>query len=406
MRFAYVVGDPDAPSETFIRGELLAHVRAGHSVDLYPEFASGESPELVGPRIERLPAAWSGDRSFSARIAQSFKAVSPTSVVRDLNVRRYGRPAVALSLSGRRAALKRAGLPRSYAGIHAHFIWNGVAACWLREQGLLDGPVGVAVHGADISSYLDRRGGQQALKYVLASADVLMPVSDFWADELVRLGAPKEKVFVQRMGVDVSALADERFPGRRRASNGMELVSVGRLVEKKGFAVGIQAVARLVTEAGIPVRYQIVGDGPDRAALLGLIEQLGMADVISLVGWQPPTETLRFIADADALLVPSVTAADGDREGVPMVVMEAMASGTLVVASRHSGIPELVEDRVTGLLTEEGDARDIAVRLEEALCNGQELQAMILAAKDLVLRRADVDKQAAALRERYIAVTR
>ena len=130
----------------------------------------------------------------------------------------------------------------------------------------------------------------------------------------------------------------------------------------KGVGYGIEAVAALLN-AGEKVVYHVVGDGPLRDELRGLVQRLGVGDHVHLHGSKSNDDVLAFLDAGHVLLAPSVTAANGETEGIPNAVKEAMATGMPVVATCHSGIPELVEDGVSGFLVPERNAVALSERL-------------------------------------------
>jgi colanic acid/amylovoran biosynthesis glycosyltransferase len=140
------------------------------------------------------------------------------------------------------------------------------------------------------------------------------------------------------------------------------VLTAARLVEKKGIAYAIRAVAEAV-RAGRRLNYSIAGDGRMRAELERLIHEFGMERHVRLLGWKSRAEVLSLMRDAHILLAPSVTATDGDEEGIPNVVKEAMAVGLPVISTFHAGIPELVDDGGSGLLVPERDVTGLAERL-------------------------------------------
>jgi len=147
---------------------------------------------------------------------------------------------------------------------------------------------------------------------------------------------------------------------------------VARLVDKKGVAYGLRAVAQAVA-AGTAIRYVIVGDGPLRASLESLARELGIADRVTFCGWKTQDEIIALMGEMDALLFPSITGANGDQEGSPVVLKEAMATGLTIVATRHAGVDEIVEHGVSGLLADERDVDGLATALlalarDSALC--------------------------------------
>jgi colanic acid/amylovoran biosynthesis glycosyltransferase len=154
------------------------------------------------------------------------------------------------------------------------------------------------------------------------------------------------------MGIDPG-----RFPfalRERRQGSLLRVLTVGRLVEKKGVDLGLAAVATLAAQ-GVIVHYDIVGDGPLRASLEVAAGRLGLGGRVVFHGWQNQAAVARLMAGSDVLLAPSRTDSAGDQEGIPVTLMEAMASGLPVVSTRHSGIPELIDHGVSGWLAEEGD---------------------------------------------------
>jgi colanic acid/amylovoran biosynthesis glycosyltransferase len=141
------------------------------------------------------------------------------------------------------------------------------------------------------------------------------------------------------------------------------VVACGRLVAKKGFDVLIHAFGQVNARRN-GIHLTIIGDGPQQESLKSLTRQLGLDDCISFAGWLPHEEAMESVGQMAMLVVPSVLAADGDRDGTPNVILEAFARGTPVVASRLPGIAEAVEHEVSGLLADPGDPTSLA----EAIC--------------------------------------
>ena len=229
--------------------------------------------------------------------------------------------------------------PGGAAGVHAYFA-HEPAAVAERSARALGVPFTFGVHARDArkvpAGELARRG-RAAARVVACNPDV--------AGELRRGGVDVELV---PHGVDL-----RRFrPAPPPANEPVRLLAVGRLVPKKGFDVLLDAVAGL--PAG--VRLRIVGDGPLRAALARRAEVLGLEDRIELAGAVTHRELPAEYAGAHVVVVPSVQDETGDRDGLPNVVLEAMACGRPVVASDLAGIPSAIADEVTGRLVAPGDA--------------------------------------------------
>jgi colanic acid/amylovoran biosynthesis glycosyltransferase len=186
---------------------------------------------------------------------------------------------------------------------------------------------------------------------------------------------------VHHTGINLS-----RFPFRPRGysiGEQLRLVTVGRLVEKKGIEFALLAVHRLVSE-GLDLRYDILGDGPLRRRLEAGIEQMGLGGRVKLRGSLGHDQVGEWLSRSHVLLAPSVTANDGDQEGIPNIVREGMAVGLPVVSTRHGGIPELIEDGASGHLVPERDAAALADRIRHLASHSETWGALTAAARTKV----------------------
>lgn len=244
------------------------------------------------------------------------------------------------------------------------------------------------LHGYDMSRALEQEGSD-LYDRLFAESDLLLPISEYWKDRLETMGCPPEKVKVQRMGVD---LAQFPFLPRHVPEHGpRELLSVARLTEKKGLEYALRAVARAL-ESEPRIRYSIAGDGELRGDLEALATKLGIQHAVRFLGGVSSTRVRDLMAKSHVLLAPSVTARDGNKEGLPVVLMESMASGLPVVSTHHSGIPELVEDGVTGLLVAERDVTALALQVCLLLDDEALYERLAVAARERVEREHDVDR--------------
>ena len=214
---------------------------------------------------------------------------------------------------------------------------------------MIDGKIATIFHGIDISSREVLNHYTPEYQQLFRRGDMMLPISDLWAGRLKNMGCPGEKITVSRMGVDM-----ERFTQRAVKVPGkpLQIISVARLTEKKGLHVAIEA-CQLLKSRGIPFRYRILGIGPWERRLKTLITQFGLDDQVEMCGFCPSEVVKTMLDDADLFLLPSVTGTDGDMEGIPVALMEAMAVGIPVISTVHSGIPELVESGKSGWLAPE-----------------------------------------------------
>jgi glycosyltransferase involved in cell wall biosynthesis len=201
---------------------------------------------------------------------------------------------------------------------------------------------------------------QADLRLWATAAERVLTISEYNRRHLVEtLGLPEEKVVVVRDGIRLDAIS----PVSEYRHRPFRIASAGRLVEKKGLAVLLDACARLAAR-GVPFEAAVYGDGPEREALAAQAARLGLEGRLTLAGSRPQAELLEQLRAASVFVLPCVRARNGDRDGTPNVLMEAMALALPVVSTRLSGIPELVADGEDGLLVEPGDAGALADAIE------------------------------------------
>ncbi|MET1110404.1 MAG: glycosyltransferase [Allosphingosinicella sp.] len=300
---------------------------------------------------------------------------------------------LALTLAGRTGTLGRRLGAEGPRLIHAHFGTDGLLALPLAER--LGIPLVTTLHGFEVGR---RRlsmllsGRLSWIRYALLRrrlierGDRFLAVSDAVRARAVAAGYPAERIFTLRNGVDTDFFS----PAPGTPDPGL-ILHVGRLVEKKGTRLLLYAL-RTVPQG----KLVIIGDGPERRSLEEQARRLGLADRIRFLGRQPPDSVRDWMRRAWLLAVPSVTARDGDSEGLPTVICEAAATGLPVVASIHSGIPEAVAADETGLLVLEGDVDGLAQAISALLDNSRLRARMAPAARrfaeDRFCRRRQIDR--------------
>lgn len=344
-------------SETFILEEVLAIERRRMPLRLYalepptdairhPAVAAVRAPVICVPARNRRNA---GDLAWHhARLL----AVAPVAYLRTLwaAARRGRRGLDDFVRAGWLAVRLR---DDGVAHLHAHFISTpaDVGELVARLTGV---PFSISAHAKDI--YLSDPAD---LRRKLAAARFTVTCTE---DNRRTLAAIAPGARIRRMyhGIDLGAF----HPRLRRATSGPPLVlAVGRLRPKKGLDTLIDACHRLRAR-GAQFRCEIVGYGEERERLLAQIERAGLADRIVLPGKLMREQVIERYAAAAVFVQPSRVAADGDRDGIPNVLLEAMAMALPVVASRVAGIPELVADAHNGLLVEPDQPRALADAIE------------------------------------------
>jgi glycosyltransferase involved in cell wall biosynthesis len=285
--------------------------------------------------------------------------------------------------------------------VHAHFGPDGALALPLAR--VLGVPLVTSLRGYDVTRStraLLLAPRLSWIRYVLdrprlmREGAMFLAVSDCLRRQAVAQGYPAARTFTHYNGVDLARFAAPRD------DDGATILHVGRLVEKKGTAVLLRAFAA-VRSAHPEAKLAIVGEGPLERRLRRLAGTLGIADAVLFMGYQAPAAVAGYMARAALLAAPSLTASDGDAEGLPNVVVEAAAAGLPVVASDHQGIPEALADGKSGLLVPEGEAKPLAARIGALLASAELRAAMGAAGRALAREKFDSAVQMRLLEMRY-----
>ncbi len=372
-----------APSETFIEGQVVGSARARPLVVARLEQRGAR--ERLGAR-----PLWLTTDGLSA----------PARFVADLayRVRR---------LSSREACATAARLAKAGVDlIHAHFGTD--AAFFAPLWRALDVPRVVSFYGYDAVKAARRFGGlgRAHLQSVIEAFDAFVVPSTDMEQDVLALGAPAERIVVLPWGIDLGRFKPpEATVASGATARPLRIVSVCRFIEKKGLADAIAAFARM-RATGVAGHLTLVGDGPLRATLVAQAKALGVSAGVEFTGFIAPLELPSFLRDHDLFLHPSVTPADGDKEGVPTSILEAAASGLPVLATRHGGIPEAVEEGVNGHLVAEHDVDALARWMIELARNPARRAALGAAGRVRVRERFDCVRQNARREQLYFDLLR
>jgi len=359
LRLAFLLPTFPELSNTFVIEQVVGIIERGHHVDIFAEKQNSlatlpASLARLGldRRMRHLPVASSRLKRLGSavRVFTGPRGLHPAH--RDaLNPKVYGKRAWNLVQLHTAASFVRSG---PYDVLHCHFGQLGIIGERLIRTGAVDAALVTAFRGADISSHYP--ANPQGFAALFERGDLHLPVSAEFQRRLVAAGVPGDRVVVHHDGIDL-----RRFPFvERRSPDGVaRLLFVGRLADKKGVTYALEALSRLV-RSGRKVELTIIGEGPLGPSLRARSEELGLGQHARFLGPRPLEEVADAMRTAHVLVAPSVTAPNGDQEGIPTVLKEAMATGMPVVSTLHSGIPELVEHGVTGFLAPEHDAERLA----------------------------------------------
>ncbi|WP_134699026.1 glycosyltransferase [Ammoniphilus sp. YIM 78166] len=281
--------------------------------------------------------------------------------------------------------------------IHARFGTAGVDVMNVKRR--LKTPMLTSFHGSDLPSNKRRsKSYRRKLKKLFRFGEAFTVPSKNLRKTLVKYGCSKKKIHVQYSGIDV-----REFSYKKRSIHRGErivILSVGRLVEKKGMKYLIRAFSRVEKE--FPhVELRIAGDGPLRKRLVKMAEKKGLRHKVHFLGALTHEEVRDEMRRAHLFVLASIKAKNGNQEGIPNVLKEAMACGLPVVSTWHSGIPELVEHKKTGYLVEERDKKALAQAILKLIRNPEQWEKMGEKGRKKVVRKFNISKQAKKLEKLY-----
>jgi glycosyltransferase involved in cell wall biosynthesis len=280
--------------------------------------------------------------------------------------------------------------------LHAHFgsVSTTVARLAARLAGIT---YSFTAHAKDI---FHEEVDPADMERKLSDAAAVVTVSDYNLDYLRTWSGPSA-ARVRRIynGIDLASFAPAT-PRERPAV----VVGVGRLVEKKGFDHLVDAIDLLARE-GRQVRLDLIGTGAVEDALRAQVDRLGLGDAVRFLGPLPQERIREAVTHAAVLAAPCVVGADGNRDGLPTVILESLALGTPVVATPVTGIPEAVDDEITGLLVPEGDAAALARAIARLLDDPELRCRFACTGRKLVEGRFDSRRNTTLLREMFHQVT-
>ena len=391
MKIGYVVKRYPRYSETFIVSEILAHESAGADVRIFalrPSFDTHFQDALSRVRAPvkyltfenlRVSDFWSYTTEAAAEFPRAASILlpglheSPVEVCQGI-------------------ALAREAIAAELDHLHAHFATSATSVA--RIASLLSGiPYTFTAHAKDVY-HADVDAASLAKK--LDDAQMCVTVSDFNVAYLEhRFDAARGRIFRVYNGIDLS-----ECPYSTREVRDRTIVSVGRLVEKKGFS-DLIAACGVLRDRGDEFTCRIIGAGPLAEELQEQIHRTDLGDRVTLLGPRPQSAVIEEVQKAAVLAAPCVVASDGDRDGLPTVVLEAMALGTACVGTPVTGIPEAIVDGRTGLIVAERDPVSLAGALGRLLNDPSLRVRLARGARALVEREFDIHRNAAQLRKLF-----
>jgi colanic acid/amylovoran biosynthesis glycosyltransferase len=404
VKVAFIVWQFPVLSETFILNIITGLLDRGNEVDIYAHL-SGDTSK-VHPAVEKYQLL---DRTcyvppipknlilrglIGIRLAWENYKKNPLLVLRSLNVFRYGWRSLSLWLVYAMTPLLD---KEPYDIIHCQFGTDGLTGMFLRDIGALEGKLITTFRGYDISTYVKNQG-DRVYERLFRSGDFFLTNCEFFRRRIIEMGCNEKNVIVHYSGIDCTQFA---FTPRHPFTDGkIRIATTGRLVEKKGIEYCIRALAKLA-KVYPNLEYNIIGDGELKANFQQLIQELNLNHLVKLLGQKNQQEIIEILDNSHIFVAPSVTASDGNQDAPINVLKEAMAMGLPVVSTYHGGIPELVEDGISGFLVPERDVDALAEKLEYLIEHPEVWPQMGRAGRVYVEKHYDINKLNARLVEIY-----
>ena len=393
-RIGYVLKRYPRYSETFIVNEILAHEAAGLDIQIFSLMPPADShfQDIIGhvkAPVRYLPYENIKGIDFWQAVEEAENAISGVLTKLKLAMgENYRDIYQALVLA---SAVRSTGIEH----LHAHFSTSATTVARMASL-FSEVPYTFTAHAKDI---YHQDVNHVSLQRKIHDAAAVIAIGEYNLNYLRHM-FPGDHSKIVRIynGLDLAS-----FPYRKPERRNKEIVAVGRLVEKKGFDILIEACALLNTRrSNHQFHCSIIGTGPLESTLRAQIEQLGLNTRVQLTGALPRIEMLRYIQEATVLAAPSVIGHDGDRDGLPTTLLEAMALGTPCISTDVAGIPEVLHDGDTGLMVSQRDSVTLANALERLLEDPELATSLAEKARSLIESKFDIHKNTAALREIFL----
>ncbi|MEN8228005.1 MAG: glycosyltransferase [Bacteroidota bacterium] len=272
--------------------------------------------------------------------------------------------------------------------LHVHFGNHAIKMTGLKQY--LNIPMVCSFYGIDAYSFPQKaRRNKRQLERMFLHTDKILVLGPYMRNTLVSLGCPESKIIIHHLGVNTAEIRYEKRV--HDPSRPIKFLLASSFREKKGMDISLKALANLKEEIDFTV--DIVGDGPQKDELLEIMDQGGIRDRITLHGFQSYKYFIDLTYHCDIFLQASKTTHSNDKEGTPMSLVDAMATGLPVVATRHSDIPEIVQHGSTGFLAEENSINDFEEAILTMVQHISEISAFSERSRQWIEKHFDVKKQ-------------
>lgn len=393
MRIAFIVDTFPGLSETFILNQITGLLGLGHEVDVYAYYRRNTLKIHEEVKMYDLLNRTYYPEAPAIKSWPKFKAIlliiinfhkNPLAILKSLYVFKYSKDALRLKLL---PVCLRHFKKNSYDIIHCHYGPNGNLGVLLKELGAIKGKVVTTFHGYDIRRGLKYGAGTYA--HLRDRGDCFLSISKYNRVQLEKFGFDSSKIIDHEVGIDL-----DRFPFRWDKENTppnhrehIKILTVARLIREKGLEYGIRSIHELLTNnPNLNVQYSIIGEGILREQLKELVAELNLVDVVRFLGEADQAEISKQMQEAHIFLLPSIG------EALPVVLMEAQATGLPVVATDVGSVAEIVADGKSGFLVSAQDVIGLANKLEYLIKHPEIWPEMGRCGRKIVEERYDIKK--------------
>jgi len=357
-------------TSTAVLNQITGLLDRGHEVYIYAKEAG--DMQQVHPDVEKYNLM---KRVYFNRNKENRNNICKVNKVGQYRLRSY------LHNRRRRVRGSLRNLPsdlHTFDIIYCPFGYRGIEFIDVMKSSKIKAKFVTGFRGADLSR--DIKGDFHRYDTLFEQCDLFLPVCDYFKRKLLRLGCPKDKIVVLHSAIDCKKFS---YTKKRLPKNeAVQVISICRFVEKKGLEYGIKAIAVLLKE-NKKIEYRIFGSGLLRHNLLNLIKKLGVQNKIKIMGHVSQKKVANLLETADIFLLPCITAKNGDEEGIPNSVKEAMVMGVIPVSTYHAGIPELVKDG-SGFLVSPKNVSALTEKIKYLIKHPEVWQTMSLVGRKII----------------------
>jgi colanic acid/amylovoran biosynthesis glycosyltransferase len=282
--------------------------------------------------------------------------------------------------------------------LHIHFGYHGIKFQGLKRA--LNIPMVCSFYGDDAFSYPIRKGYAKKYASLFNTADRILVLGPYMKEALIKLGCPESKLVIQHLGIDISKI---EFKKRElKKGEPIRFLLASSFLEKKGIVLAIRALASFKDKVDFTV--DIIGDGPLRAQIESEITNGGIQDRVTLHGYQPYDFVIQQAYQCHIFIQASLTGSQNNKEGTPMAIVDAMATGMAVISTHHSDIPEIVKHGEAGYLANENDVDSLKECIRQVIEAPEKISNFSTNARSWIEQEFDSKKQTQKLEQLYLSL--